>query len=176
MPDWPHAPVHRLDEDNTFFVTAGTYGKLPHLSTSQRLQLVHDTLLRLAAESGWQLQAWAVLANHYHFVAMPGPQARSLRTVIGELHRKTARVLNAMDAAPGRRVWFQFWDTRLTYQRSYLARLKYVNENPVHHGAVSDARRYPWCSAAWFERTADSAFQKTVNSFKIDRLRVFDDF
>ena len=24
-----------------------------------------------AAESGWQLEAWAVFSNHYHFVARP---------------------------------------------------------------------------------------------------------
>ena len=176
MPDWPHAPVHRLDEEHTFFVTAGTYLKRHHLNSAERLQLVHDALLGLAQEAGWELQAWAVLANHYHFVAIPRCDARPLKGVITELHKKTASALNKMDGTRGRQVWFQFWDTRLTYQRSYLARLKYVNENPVHHGVVTEATRYPWCSAAWFERTADDAFRKTVNSFKIDRLRVYDDF
>ncbi|MBM4039140.1 MAG: hypothetical protein FJ290_11570 [Planctomycetes bacterium] len=176
MPDWPHAPVHQLDEEHTFIVTAGTYRKLHHLNTPARLQLVHDALLVSAAEAGWELQAWAVLANHYHFVAIPRPDARPLKGVISELHKETAGALNRMDGARGRQVWFQFWDTRLTYQRSYLARLRYVNENPVHHGVVQDATKYPWCSAAWFERTADAAFRKTVNSFKIDQLRVYDDF
>ncbi len=46
----------------------------------------------------------------------------------------------------------------------------------MHHGVVRDATKYPWCSAAWFERTADYAFRKTVNSFRIDQLNVYDDF
>jgi hypothetical protein len=54
--------------------------------------------------------------------------------------------------------------------------LKYVHQNPVHHGIVSNAELYPWCSAAWFARHAQSAFFKTVNSFRIDRLQVRDDF
>ena len=73
-------------------------------------------------------------------------------------------------------MWYQFFDSHITYQRSYLARLKYVHENPVHHGLVDAARNYRWCSAAWFEREAHVAFQKTVASFKVDRIKVVDSF
>ncbi|MBM4040486.1 MAG: hypothetical protein FJ290_18420 [Planctomycetes bacterium] len=51
-------------------VTAGTYLRRRLLHNAQRLQLVHDALLATAAEFGWELQAWAVLANHYHFLAL----------------------------------------------------------------------------------------------------------
>ena len=65
-------------------------------------------------------------------------------------------------------------DARLTFQKSYLARLKYVHLNAVHHGLVKDAEEYPWRSAAWFARHADGAFHRTVMSFPIDRLNVAD--
>jgi putative transposase len=38
------------------------------------------------------------------------------------------------------------------------------------------ANQYRWCSAAWFERTASPAQVKTIYGFKIDRLKVQDDF
>jgi putative transposase len=41
---------------------------------------------------------------------------------------------------------------------------------------VSDAEKYPWCSAGWFERTASTAFVKTVKGIQIDRVNVYDDF
>ena len=41
---------------------------------------------------------------------------------------------------------------------SLLARLNYVHNNPVHHGIVPAARQYPWCSASWFENSADRLF------------------
>jgi len=41
---------------------------------------------------------------------------------------------------------------------------------------VKLANLYPWCSAAWFERTATSAQVKTIYSFKTDKLRVSDDY
>jgi len=54
--------------------------------------------------------------------------------------------------------------------------LNYVHQNPVKHGLVSVANRYPWCSAAWFERTARPAQVKTIYAFKIDRLQVYDQY
>jgi hypothetical protein len=65
---------------------------------------------------------------------------------------------------------------RLTYQKSYLARLRYTHENAVKHGLVRVANQYPWCSAAWFERTATPAQVKTIYRFKIDKLNVYDDY
>jgi putative transposase len=157
-------------------VTAGTYRKEHFLHDADRLRLVHDALLDLAVEFGWQLQAWAVLANHYHFVAVSPGDPETLRPFLSKLHTTTATALNRMDSTAGRKVWYQFWDTALTYQRSYLSRLRYVHENAVHHQVVDDAVSYPWCSAAWFERTASRTFRATVGSFRIDRLSVRDDF
>ena len=88
----------------------------------------------------------------------------------------TAHALNARDAAPGRKVWFQYWDSRITYEASLLARLRYVHTNPAHHRVVSDPETYPWCSAAWFARSAPPAFVETVRRMKTDSLSVSDDF
>ena len=77
--------------------------------------------------------------------------------VWGVLHSRTASWVNNADATPGRRVWYNYWDTRLTYEKSYRARLNYVHQDPVNHRLVAVANQYPWCSAAWFERTATPA-------------------
>jgi REP-associated tyrosine transposase len=71
---------------------------------------------------------------------------------------------------------FQYWETHLTFQRSYFARLSYVHQNPVRHGLVRTASQYPWCSAGWFERKASPAFFKTIMGFLIDKLEIPDDF
>jgi putative transposase len=41
---------------------------------------------------------------------------------------------------------------------------------------VPVASQYPWCSSAWFERTASPAQVKTIYSFKLDQVKVDDDF
>ena len=92
------------------------------------------------------------------------------------MHSDTAREVNKMDEAVGRKVWFNFWDTKLTFQRSYLARLNYVHQNAVKHGLVNVASQYDWCSAAWFERNALPSAVKTIYGFKTDELKIRDDF
>jgi putative transposase len=87
-----------------------------------------------------------------------------------------ARWINRLDGTPGRMVWHNYWETRLTYQRSYLARLNYVHQNAVLHRLVAVANQYRWCSAAWFERTATAAQVRSIYSFKTDQVRVHDDF
>jgi putative transposase len=96
--------------------------------------------------------------------------------MLGVLHVKTAEWINKLDDSPKRKVWFNFWDTKLTHQRSYLARLNYVHQNAVKHRLVPMACQYPWCSAAWFERIASAAIVKSIYKFKTDTITVGDDF
>jgi putative transposase len=174
--DWPHAPVHRLSEHGIYFVTSGTLHKRPLFDAPVQRDRLERLLLSLAKTRGWQLEAWAVLANHYHFVARGQPDSTPLREFLRELHSRSAIGLNRLDGVEGRTVWHNFRDTRLTYQYSYLARLNYVHQNAVHHGLVRVASEYPWCSAAWFERLASPAQVQTLYSFKTDRVKVEDDF
>ena len=176
MVDWSHAPVHRLEKAGAYIVTAGTYQKQHFFKEPERLAFLHDSLLTIAQEYDWRLQAWVVFSNHYHFVGLAPDDPASLQPFVSKVHTLTAAKVNAMDGCSERKVWYQFWDTCLTNERSYLARLRYVHNNPVHHGIVSVATEYPWCSASWFEKTSDRAFFNMVNSFPIDRVRVFDEF
>jgi putative transposase len=174
---WPHAPPHFLLGVGTFMVTASTYGKAHHFGSRKRLRHLTEKLLEIADENGWKLEAWAVMANHYHWIGKsPEEGAETLGKWIGMLHRQTACFINELDGAPGRKVWHNYMETRLTFEKSYLARLNYVIQNPVKHGLVALAADYPWCSAGWFSENATSAFQKTVASFKLDRLKIEDDF
>jgi putative transposase len=157
-------------------VTAGTYLKQPLFRGAERLRYLCEMLLELAEKYAWQLQAWAVFPNHYHFVALSPAQDASLTEFTCHLHSVTAIEVNRWDQAPGRQAWFQYWDTQLTFQRSYLARLSYVHKNAVHHGLVREPSLYLWCSAGWFQRRAATSFYKTVMGMKVDRVRVTDDY
>ena len=174
--DWPHAPLHRFDSNGIFMVTASTIDKRLFFRTPEELDLLESDLLSLAQKYKWNLEAWAVFSNHYHFIARNDPESAALNKFLSHLHTTTATKLNQMDGAPGRNVWFNFWDSKLTYERSYLARLSYVHRNAVKHGLVHVPADYPWCSASWFERIASPSIVKTVYGFKIDKLRIDDDY
>ena len=174
--DWPHAPVHRLADAAVYIVTAGTLYKRHFFHAAAQRDLLERLLLSLAKQHGWQLEAWCVLANHYHFVARGNPASQNLGQFLHRLHGASSRALNAMAGVSQRAVWHNFWDTRLTHQYSYLARLNYVHQNAVKHGLVRVANQYPWCSAAWFERVASPAQVKTIYRFKTDQVNVHDEY
>jgi putative transposase len=174
--DWPHAPVHRLAGNAVYFVTASTHRKQHFFDTPEKRDLLERHLLTLAKQFGWQLEAWAVFANHYHIVARGNPDSQGFGGFFHDLHGVTSRELNKLDGIQDRQVWFNFRDTRLTIQHSYLARLNYVHQNAVKHKLVPVANQYPWCSAAWFEREASPAQVNTIYGFKIGRVKVEDDF
>jgi len=176
---WPHAPLHRLSESGTYFVTAATYEKQHFFRSADRLAVLQRGLLKLSHEYGWRLEAWAIFSNHYHFVGhSPSDKAdaTSLVTMLSDLHTKTAVWLNRVDREEGRRVWFNYRDTQLTFEKSYLARLNYVHHNAVKHGLVAVANQYPWCSAGWFERTAPRAQIRTIYRFRWEAVKIDDEF
>ena len=66
---WPHAPMHQLGSAGMYFVTASTLHQAHHFKGKERLAVLHRGVLKVAANFGWRLEAWAVFSNHYHFVA-----------------------------------------------------------------------------------------------------------
>jgi len=169
---WPHAPPHRLAAAGVYFVTARAAEQRRLLHTPERRDWFQRTLFALTEEKGWRLEAWAVLSNHYHFVAhSPDGGAQSLGPLLQKLHSLATKELNRLDATPGRaRLWQNFRETHLTYQRSYLARLNYAHQNAVHHRLVAAGSDWKWCSAAAFQREATPAWVKTIASFKFDEI------
>jgi len=175
MTDWPHSPPHRFNEGGIYFVTAGTYLKQHFFRAKADLNALQESLFAKAKQYHCWLQAWALFSNHYHLV-VHCEEGERVRKMLTEVHKDSAIDINRADRAKGRRVWFQFRDTALTIESSWLARLRYTHENAVHHGIVARAANYPWCSASWFERTARRSFVETVSRIKIDRVNVKDEF
>jgi putative transposase len=173
---WPHGPTHLFMPEGFYIVTVSTYLKERIFNTPERLTLVLSTLFEQAERFGWMFQAWAVMQNHYHFVAQAPQNVKSLRTMLRAVHSKTAKAVNAEDGSPGRQVWYQYRDTCLTNEKSYFARLHYVHINPVKHGLVAAAEDYQWCSMGWLLQKANPAFRQTVLSFPCDRISIEDDF
>ena len=174
--EWAHAPSHLFQPGAIYMITAATYKKALLFDTPQKRDFLLSALFEESERLEWRMQAWAVMANHYHFVALAPSDADSLKTLTRRLHSRTARWVNGETGHRGRKVWHQYWDTCLTFEKSYLARLNYVHMNPVKHGIVSKATAYPWCSMAWFLRGARAGFRKTVLSFDYKRVSTQDDF
>ena len=173
---WHHSPLHIFIPNTMYIVTGSTSYKKHLFRGNKRLTIPQDTLFEVVGAYNWLLQTWAVFSNHYHFIAKSPENAKSLKPMIQRFHSQSARQLNDFDNTSSRNVWFQYWDTCLTYEKSYYARLNYVNNNPVKHGLVKNAEQYPFCSATWFKAQVDPGFRLKVESFKYDHVKIIDDF
>jgi putative transposase len=99
---WHHSPAHRFVPNMLYIVTAATFKKANFFRGPNRLELLQNSLLETLEKYRWQVQAWAVFPNHYHFVAK-SPEARpSLDSLIKELHSITAHEVNRLDMVKGR--------------------------------------------------------------------------
>ena len=159
-----------------YIVTGSLLYNKQLLTDNKRKTLICEILFERASHWKWELEAWAILDNHYHFIARAPENVHTLENLIRQFHSKSAVELNRLDKTLGRKVWYNYWDTCITLETSYHARLHYVHLNPVKHGLIENAEDYSFCSYRWFLEKADKSFQNTVMSQPIDRVDVFDGF
>ena len=171
-----HTPPHLFKPNSIYFVTGATTSKKPYFAVDHAKENFQNSLFSRSSVLGWQLEAWAILDNHYHFIAQAPADASSLTRLIRVIHSISANFINKLDGIQGRRVWFNYWDSCITNETSYLARLRYVNMNPVKHGHVEKPEDYRFSSYRWFVEMAKPEFQHLVFSQPIDRLNLHDNF
>ena len=173
--DWHHAPLHRFVPGAVHMITAATLDKRHLFRTGEALSLFQHRLLEGITQAGWDVHAWACLSNHYHLIGR-APENGDLSGTLRRIHTRIGHGLNKLDQIKGRRVMYQYWDRCITFDNSYYARLHYVTTNPVRHGLVKEAARYPFCSAAWFERSHPGPFRRRVYSYPCDKVNEPDEF
>ena len=173
---WHHAPPHLFVPNCPYLITVGTLHKVHYFATQQRREMLQRVILDTFEEYGWQVEAWAVMSNHYHVVGVSPTDVERTSMMFRKIHGNSAPSANELDVTPGRRVWFQDWDTCLNSERERLSRFNYVVHNAVHHGLVNDARDYPTCSApAWYAHT-DPSMLTRVTAHQCRPGEVYDDF
>ena len=169
-----HTPPHLFRSDTIYLITGTIYRKRDLINTDKKKRYLQDVLMKQSTKLDWKIEAWSILSNHYHFIARAPEKSSSLPSLIQAIHSISAKYINQQDGIPSRQVWFNYWDTCLTSESSYLARLHYVHVNPVKHGYVGKPGDYEFSSYSWFMNNAESAFRKKVFSQPIDRIRVKD--
>src|SRR5437016_1310923 len=88
-------PQHTLSP-GTYMVTSGTYLKGHLFDSTEKKNMLQDKLFTLADSYQWQLEAWAIFSNHYHFIGY-SPHPENLKEFIKRLHGGTSFLINRMD-------------------------------------------------------------------------------
>ena len=173
----PHlnSPPHWFVSDAIYMVTGATLYKKPFLDSDAKRANFCETLLERANSLGWSIDAWAVMPEHYHFVARGPENAFSLKTLIQGVHSINAKFVNRIAETPGQRVWYNYWDTCIKSETSYYARMLYAMMNPVKHRLVQNPEDYQFSSYKYFLENSEPEFQKTIFSCA-DDAQVSDDY
>lgn len=81
-----------------------------------------------------------------------------------------------VEAKSAKRIFWNYWDTCITYERSYFARLNYIYFNPVKHGYVEVPESYPFGSYYYRMQNEEKHLERLKKDYPWDKVKVKDDF
>ena len=132
----PHIPHHIVQRgnrrQNVFF---SDEDKITYLSIMEKF----------GRKAGLTFWAYCLMDNHVHFITVPNTP-KSLAEGFGEVHRRYTRMINFRENWRGFLWQGRFNSFPLDERRLYAA-IRYVEQNPVRAGLVSNAADYPFSSA-----------------------------
>lgn len=173
-----HNPPHLFRAGAKYFITASTYQQKHYMATDEAKDRLIHSILKGFQDYGWKLDEWVLLNNHYHLMADAPEDPRSLSKIIQEIHKFTAMWIkkNSSGFSDQKKIWYNYWDTCITHEKSYFARLNYIWYNPVKHGYVKDAAAWRFGSYYSRVRAEKDYLEELKSKYPFDRLNVRDDF
>jgi len=97
----------------------------------------------------WILDDWVFLDDHYHIMLRSDPEGKTtIAKIINNFHKFLGLCLRKEydNSIKSGKLFNNYWDTCLTYERSFLCRLNYIYYNPVKHGYVKKPEDYTFGS------------------------------
>jgi len=173
---YKHNPPHLFLSNATYIITASTYKRKRFFHNDELKSLVLISILHYFSKYSWHIKAYVILTNHYHLLVHAPENNVSLSKSINNIHRYTAHKINQINKKSGMKIWWNYWDTCLTYEKSYYARLNYIHFNPVKHGYVDDPKKWKFSSYNEFCELDYPEAKKVEKEFPFDRVKVYDNF
>jgi putative transposase len=172
---YAHTPPHLYQACAKYFITASTYGRKRLLDDPAKERLF-SSLLRACDKYGWKLDDWVILDNHYHIMTTAPNAEVNLSTFVAEYHKFAALFVKKNNAAARNvpKIFNNYWDTCITYENSYFARLNYIYCNPVKHNYVKNAEEYPWGSFYFRHRSDGAYIEGLMKKFPFDEVKIED--
>jgi REP element-mobilizing transposase RayT len=107
--------------------------------------VVVEALQHFAGER-YDLHAYAVMPNHVHVLIALHP-GHDLPTIVHSWKRHSSAAINRFLGTDGP-VWRrEYWDRFIRDEAHWLAATRYIEDNPVKAGLVSERHLWPWSSA-----------------------------
>jgi len=175
---YKHNPPHLFKPESKYFVTAGTYKKKFLLKRDDAKERLLKSLFKGCEDFGFDLEDWVILDNHYHVMLSSENKEIFLDKLLREVHKFTALWIkkNVPEAANEEKIFYNYWDTCIDYEKSYYARLNYIYYNSVKHGYVENPEEYNFGSYYYRKDLKKDFFNKLKRDYPFDKINVKDDF
>jgi len=171
--NYEHSPAHLFLNNTYYIITAHILKNIRPFYDDERKQiLLNSIFLNFIDRNGWKMIAYFVADNHYHLLLNSANNADKLSKIIADIHRFTAITINKMDNLTGRQVWYQYWDTVITSNKSFYARFNYIHYNPVKHGYVTRSEDYKFCSYKDYFENDENEMLFLRKKYKFDKVKV----
>lgn len=144
-----HAPPHPAQEQTYYLLTAACFEHIAHMREPDRRRQIVDLFFESFILAGIDVDGWAVLPNHYHFLVHLEDFA-SLSPIFRRVHGRTSYEWNQQDNQPERKVWYRYSDRAIRSESHYYASLNYIHYNLVKHGYCSSPYDWKDSSLSWY--------------------------
>ena len=161
---YQHNPPHLFRPGAKYIITGATYEKRHWLKSDEAKERLLKSIYIGFNQYRWMLEDWVILDNHYHLMGDAPEDAKTLSLLINDIHKFIALWIkkNVTEAENAEIIMYNYWDTCITFEKSYFARLNYIWYNPVKHGYVEDAK--DWRFGSYFKRI--KAEQKEIDALR----------
>ena len=165
-------PPHLFRNDSKYFITASTLNRIKHYDSDKAKYFLTDSIFQAFTKFNWIIEDWVVLDNHYHLIAEANNNPETLSNIIKEIHKFTAIWIkkNNQQARQAEKIWYNYWDTCITYEKSYLTRINYIWNNPVKHGYIENPEDWKFGSYYYRFRNEQKYTAGIISNNPCDKL------
>lgn len=195
---------HLFRSNTKYFITGSTYQKVPYLRSERAKERILKLIFKGFTDYEWKIENWVILNHHYHLMVEAPLKADTLSDIIRDVHSFTAlwikkninlkskeymECINRVDASTDplgtlhnssqTKLFHNYWDTGVTYENSYYARLNYIWHNPVKHGYVEDSANWKFGSYYYRQQNSEDntgKLNKIIKNYPCDEVNVNDLF
>jgi len=147
---------HIFIKDYPYVVTTVTLDREPILKESRAANAVVEAILFGKRRQWYYLLSFVIMPDHMHLVIIP--RDKNISQCMKSVKGFSARRINSMFDRRGS-VWQNgFYDYILDDEEKVLSRMRYVENNPVRKGIVTNTEDYGYSSAKYRAETDFSKF------------------
>jgi len=128
------------------FITCVTRDRYPYLKSKSDIDLFFSTLARVKEIKPFELMAYVVLPDHFHWLMKVDQSSGNFSKVMHSIKRNfTQNYKQAHNVQKSISIWQRgFWDHVIRDERDLEIHLDYIHWNPIKHGCVNKPSNWPY--------------------------------